>query len=146
MRPDYRLFACVRCHHLVAICTICDRGQWYCGKRCSTTSRREKSRAAGSRYQATPQGRQRHAARQARYRLKKRARLAEVTHQATPRAALVVRLPIASPETRPRPVPAALQPPSDRVYCAVCGAQCAPYARRDFLRRRRRSAREEWKR
>ncbi len=43
VRPDYRLYACARCRRLVAICSVCDRGQWYCGRVCSQRSRRENS-------------------------------------------------------------------------------------------------------
>jgi len=82
VRRDYRLYVCARCRRLVAICSVCDRGQWYCGWVCS------RSHAAGQRYQASRRGRHRDAARQARYwqrrRVAQQAAAQKVTHQATP--------------------------------------------------------------
>jgi hypothetical protein len=74
---DIRLFNCARCHGQVRICRRCDRGNIYCGRRCSGAARIESLRAAGKRYQVSPKGRMNHALRQRRYR----SRSNKVTHQ-----------------------------------------------------------------
>jgi hypothetical protein len=146
VRRDYRLYACARCRRLVAICSVCDRGQWYCGPVCSQQSRRERSRAAGRRYQASRRGRHRHAARQARFRLRRRlaqqAAAQRVTHQATPDHPPTFTLQATTREPGPRvrcSAPEAWWRRQDVVICNVCGTACAPYARFGFLRRRRRA-------
>ena len=65
---DARLFLCARCKRQVLICSRCDRGQQYCGARCSGLARGESLRAAGRRYQHSRRGRHCHAERQRRYR------------------------------------------------------------------------------
>lgn len=155
MCPDYRLFSCAKCHRLVALCPLCDRGQRYCGSECSQQARRYSLHRAGCRYQQTPAGRHAHARRQARYRERQRALAEEkarvveeisaarslvsekVTHQGSPPAEEVGRLdpPRAeglwqvghSPEGTQKSVP-----------CHFCGRLCRPFARRHPLRRRRR--------
>lgn len=74
---DIRLFNCARCHRQVMICRYCDRGNIYCGLRCSIAARTESLRAAGKRYQCSLKGRMNHALRQRRYRLRSN----KVTHQ-----------------------------------------------------------------
>jgi hypothetical protein len=142
VRLDYRLFACMRCRRLVAICSVCDRGQWYCGKACSQQSRRENSRAAGRRYQDQRPGRLRHAARQARYRERRAAAAQKVTQHTTPgeRSRPTLRATTTEPGSRRWCDPArqAWGAPGV-VVCDVCGARCAPYARFEPLRRRRRA-------
>jgi hypothetical protein len=73
-----RLGTCLlpQCGRLFAVCGPCDRGRRYCSDVCSRSSRRAKQRLAGARYQATEQGRRKHAERQARYQESRR-----VTHQ-----------------------------------------------------------------
>ena len=80
---DARLFVCARCRCQVLICTRCDRGQFYCGARCSAAARRASVRAAGQRYQRTRRGRHCHAERQRRYRARcaQNSCSEEVTHQ-----------------------------------------------------------------
>ena len=147
MKPGYRLFLCARCLAQVAICSWCDFGQRYCAEGCSRESLLERWCEASCRYQATPKGRRRHAARQARYRARQSgsgvepvcasvdadtAATQKVTHKGslpapghrTLRRMSVVR------RSRRGEAPAA-------VLCSFCGEACEPYARRDFLRRRR---------
>ena len=78
--PD--CFLCARCRRQVLICSRCDRGQQYCGARCSGPARRESLRAAGRRYQHSRRGRHCHAERQRRYRRRcgEDARVQKVTH------------------------------------------------------------------
>ena len=94
---DARLFLCARCRRQVLICSRCDRGQRYCGARCSGPARRESLRAAGRRYQHSRRGRHCHAERQRRYRRRWRedARVHKVTHHGS--------------------------------ACAPCGAELAPH-------------------
>jgi len=144
MREDYRLFACARCQRLVAICTYCDRGQWYCGKACSQQTRRELSRESSERYQATPQGRRHHAARQARHRKKilEKQSTEEVTHRGTPTPEVEIRLRSSIAESPPtarcNEAGEGVRAEADGVQCDFCGALCQPFARRDPLRSRRR--------
>lgn len=144
MREDYRLFSCARCHCQVAICSFCDRGQWYCGEGCAQQTRRELSGAANRRYQATPQGRDRHAARQARYRDRLRASPSteEVTHRGTPDPEAESRLGSmiaeSPPTVRCMEAVAVVRAGDGWVRCDFCGTRCHPFARRDPLRCRRR--------
>jgi hypothetical protein len=145
MREDYRLFSCARCHRQVTICSYCDRGQWYCGKACSQQSRRELSRAASRRYQATPKGRRLHAARQVRHRKKLPAILftEEVTHRGTPTPEAEIRLRSTIAESPPtvdckEAAEVGEEAGDGWVLCAFCGARCQPFARRGPLRCRRR--------
>jgi hypothetical protein len=145
MREDYRLFSCARCHCQVAICSVCDRGQWYCGKACSQQTRRELSRAASQRYQATRKGRRHHAARQARLRKKQRATQStkEVTHRGTPTPEAQIRLRSTIAESPPtvrcqEAGEVGEEAGAGWVLCDFCGARCQPFARREPLRCRRR--------
>jgi hypothetical protein len=144
MREDYRLFLCARCHCQVAICSYCDRGQWYCGKTCSQQTRRELSRAASQRYQATPKGRRHHASRQARHRKKglEQQSTQEVTHRGTPtpEAGIKLRSTIAEspPTVRCHEAGEVMRAGAGWVRCDFCGACCQPFARREPLRCRRR--------
>ena len=65
---EARPFLCARCKRQVLICSRCDRGQQYCGARCSGLARGESLRAAGRRYQQSRCGRHCHAERQRRWR------------------------------------------------------------------------------
>ena len=68
-----RLFVCARCRDQVLLCSHCDRGQQYCGRACSSASRRERRREAAERYQRSRGGRLKHAARTARWRYRRRS-------------------------------------------------------------------------
>jgi hypothetical protein len=106
------LFLCGRWRAQVLICSHCDRGQIYCGKRCTRAARRNSLRAAGRRY---------HASR--RYRRRK-----NVTHQgslAERASALLAAIP-AAPDPSRRP----------GWRCQRCGRPCPHLVRRDFRRRR----------
>lgn len=76
-----RFVVCLRsgCERVFFICRYCDHGRRYCGAECANAARRASLGAAGRRYQATPQGRERHAQRQRRYRERRREQLV-VTH------------------------------------------------------------------
>lgn len=70
MKKIARHYACHFCHHKVIICHACDRGNLYCGTRCSQLARRASRRAADQKYQNNQKGKLKHAARQKRYRLR----------------------------------------------------------------------------
>lgn len=147
MQPNYRLFQCALCLAQVAICSFCDFGQRYCAEDCSQEALRQSWREATRRYQATPRGRRRRAARQARYRARQggsaeppvrasggveTAPAQKVTHKGSPAASRRRTLRRTSVVRRcQRGEGLAV------VLCSFCGDACEPYARRDFLRRRR---------
>ena len=91
MDRSARLFLCARCRDQVLLCSHCDRGQQYCSRACSSTSRRERRREAAERYQSSQRGRRRHAARTACWRRRRRSLRQrapcdndKVTHQGCP--------------------------------------------------------------
>jgi len=158
---SYRLFNCNRCHVQVHICRRCDRGNIYC-RPCAPEARKESVRRAGAEYQRKERGRENHAARQQRYLDNKERDHAveqhrcvdckEMTHQGSPVADETPQLPAPQPEV---PATSVLRrenanvqhqlqlsneetEESDVVLCDFCGQFCAPYARLDFLRTRRR--------
>lgn len=75
-----RLYNCLLCHQQVKICSHCDRGNVYCSP-CAPIARIQARRAAGHRYQNTPQGKLNHAKRQQKYRERQKNKNKIVTHQ-----------------------------------------------------------------
>jgi hypothetical protein len=73
MDRSARLFLCARCRDQVLLCSHCDRGQQYCGRACSSLSRRERRRETAERYQGSRGGQLKHAARSARWRQRRRS-------------------------------------------------------------------------
>jgi hypothetical protein len=132
MQGNARLFHCVRCRCQVVICSHCDRGNIYCGKRCAESARRQSRREAGRRYQRTRRGRFAHAARQRRYRRRRRQK---VTHQGSPPVLPDETLPTAS-RTSARGSNVAAAVAGDGIRCHLCGRVCAPFLRQAFLHRR----------
>ena len=123
MENDARLYSCLRCHVQVIICSPCDHGNIYCAD-CALDARRDSLRAAGNRYQNTPQGRRKHAQRQACYRA---LHSQKVTHQGSASNATAVSLDMPSSGalgeiSTSEPLP---------YCCHFCGEQC-----RDVLRSR----------
>jgi hypothetical protein len=132
MQSSARLFNCARCRRQVAICSHCDRGNIYCGKRCSETARRQSRRQSGKRYQKTRRGRLSHAERQRRYRQRRRAK---VTHQGSPPAISNETLPAES-RTSARRSDFPAMDPADGIRCHLCGRVCSHFVRQSFLHRR----------
>lgn len=124
MEPTARLFNGARCHRQVAICSHCDRGNRYCGRRCARAARRESLRAAGRRYQNGRRGRHRHAARQRRYRQRRE----KVTHQGSPAGAGHASLPSTSSRGLEL-TPARVAPATRSVRCHFCGRVCSVFVR-----------------
>ena len=77
MKHSPRLYYCALCHTQAVICSHCDRGQIYCGDRCSKIARLKSCREAERRYQLTPGGKQKHAARQKRYRMRQKEKVTD---------------------------------------------------------------------
>ncbi len=132
MESTSRLFLCGRCRAQVLICSHCDRGQVYCGPRCSEAARTRSRREAGRRYQRSRPGRFAHAERSRRYRLRRK----NVTHQGSPAAVPEGLLPSPSEGTANRPVFIAIPPPITAWRCHRCGRHCAAFVRLGFRRRR----------
>ena len=130
-----RRYLCARCRKAVTICSHCDRGHRYCGEGCSQATRRRAVREAGQRYQATRQGRHRHAERQRRYRVRMALHAIpsqKVTHQGSPQSP-VVDLLTAEPTAPER----AASGHCDRCHCPLPAG-----VRQDFLRCRVRHFRQ----
>jgi hypothetical protein len=69
-----RRFRCYHCGAYVNVCAPCDRGQRYCSPSCRDTARAAAVRVAGSIYQRSDRGREKHAARQRAYWARRRAK------------------------------------------------------------------------
>ena len=132
MQSSARLFNCARCRYQVVICSHCDRGNLYCGKRCSETARRQSQREASKRYQKTRRGRLAHAEHQRRYRQRRRKK---VTHQGSPPAIPNETLPAES-RTSARRSDFPATDPADGIRCHLCGRVCSHFVRQSFLHRR----------
>src|SRR5215469_2793974 len=81
MKKSARQFNCARCSIQVVICSLCDRGNIYCGSSCSQQARAFNQRKANQIYQKTFKGRQKHAQRQRRYRQREKEKQQKVTDQ-----------------------------------------------------------------
>jgi hypothetical protein len=134
-----RLFLCARCRAQVLLCSHCDRGQRYCGPACSSAARRANQRAAGRRYQRSPDGRIKHAARQLRWRQRRREQCARgsVTHQGSPDPHDDVPLPACPAEPADSRRCTAHDDAQAPRRCGRCAKTLPPWVRQDFLRRRR---------
>ena len=131
MQSSARLFNCARCRCQVLICSHCDRGNVYCGKRSSETARRQSQRGAARRYQKTRRGGFAHAERQRRYRQRRRQK---VTHQGSPPVTADETLPAESrTSARRSEEPTAV--PAEGIRCHLCGRVCSHFLRQSFLRR-----------
>jgi hypothetical protein len=132
MQSSARPFNCARCRRQVVICSHCDRGNIYCGRRCSETARRQSRREAGRRYQRTRGGRFAHAARQRRYCQRRRAK---VTHQGSPPDMADGTLPAES-MTSARRNEVSVVVAGDDIRCHLCRRVCSHFLRQSFLHRR----------
>ena len=141
LRPDSRRVICDGCGAVFSLCSWCDRGNRYCGARCSGEARRRSLQAAGRRYQRTPRGRRCHRHRQNRY-WQRQAASRNVTHQGTPQELASQKVSECDSETPSSFACAAATAPAPPIrrphVCVVCGSACRPFVRVDFLRRRRR--------
>ena len=69
------------CRQVFFVCSGCDRGQAYCGRRCRDEARRRSVREAGRRFALTRPGRFGRADRQRRHRERAKSSTQKVTHQ-----------------------------------------------------------------
>ncbi|MGZ9057564.1 hypothetical protein [Methylomagnum sp.] len=132
MEPTGRFFLCGRCRAQVLLCGPCDRGQIYCGHRCSEAARSRSQREAGRRYQHSRRGRFAHAERARRYRQRRE----NVTHQGSPAGGAGGALPPPSTGAALRVSVPAIPPPITAGRCHRCGRTCAELMRIGFRRRR----------
>lgn len=110
----------------VVICSLCDRGNIYCGSMCSVQSRILNHRIANQKYQRSLKGRLKHAQRQRQYRERKKATAKKVTDAGSPVLPPDDVLP-ARPDERPsRQISTA--------HCHFCGERASLFLRSGFLR------------
>jgi hypothetical protein len=153
MDRSARLFLCARCRDQVLLCSHCDRGQQYCGRACSSASRRERRRDAAQRYQGSQRGRRRHAARTACWRRRRRSlrKLGalgdtnKVTHQGCPDAGAQASLLACDTPSASEPIAligsahdsaptAAGVVPFVALICRHCAQPLLPHVRQGYLR------------
>ncbi len=128
MQTTSRKYQCLRCHTLVIICHHCDHGQRYCTHGCSEQARKDSTKRASKKYQATRRGRFNNAARQQRYRNQIKQK---VTHHTSLKIALydVLTKRLTSAKK------AVISPKYEKTMrCHHCGEVCSPFLRDDFLR------------
>jgi len=121
-----RLYQCSRCLCQVVICSHCDRGNIYCGTRCSGNARSDRRKLVSQRYQSSLRGRQKNAARQASYRM---LQMKKVTHQGS--------LDLPSNDLLSPPPEGPADPAIPKVKkmnsCFFCNKHLHPALRIDFL-------------
>ena len=127
MCENGRLFNCLRCNKPVVLCSYCDRGQRYCLSGCSEKARQDSLKRSAQKYAKSRKGQSNNTQRQKRFRERKRNK---VTHQGSclvvPRGEVVkLQKP---PKKRPK-----MRYSLSSCRCHVCGRQCSPSLRRDFL-------------
>ena len=130
MDTSSRKYQCLHCHALVIICHRCDHGQRYCTNGCSVQARKDSTKRASKKYQATRRGRFNNAARQQRFRAKEKQK---VTHHSslkiTLHDVLTKRLTPAKKIKTPMKYEITMR-------CHHCGEVCSPFLRDEFLRYR----------
>lgn len=129
MEPTSRLYQCLLCHERAVICTKCDHGQIYCGRRCSTVARTNSLKSARSRYQSTFNGKRNHAASQARYRMRSSKK---VMDQGSPPAHQHVSIALLENKTKKTEKRQERSLP----ICCFCKKPVSYWLRNHFLRRR----------
>jgi hypothetical protein len=128
---SFRLFNCSLCFLQVRLCSICDRGNRYCGQICASLARRRSQAEAGRRYQRSFHGALNHANRQAVYRV----RIAEeVTHQGSPEGGSAAIVSLENDKETFEPITSKLEK-EDRSRCSGCGISLGLFARPDFIGR-----------
>jgi hypothetical protein len=123
MKKTARLFNCAHCQSQAVICSHCDRGNIYCGSRCSQHTRVQNHRIANQKYQKTLRGRQNHAERQRRYRQRQAKK---VTDQGSPHLPPNDLLPVEPSEGRPWQ--------TEPILCHFCGEVVSSFLRNGYLR------------
>ena len=123
-----RLYNCAQCHSQVMICRHCDRGHIYCTE-CAPVARQDARNRAAARYQASDEGRAKHAARQRRYRERLKYK---VTHKASgdPRAWVV----LVNEWKQVKSVSCRTYlTKSESLICHLCSNLCSPFLRSNYL-------------
>jgi hypothetical protein len=134
MLTSARFFLCALCHQQCVVCRGCDRGQLYCSKVCSDTSRVERQREANRRYASTQAGRHNNAKRQSEFRARQRAKKDDVAEKVTDQGSADHKLADTLERDRSDSInkPNKHQPTDMR--CHFCSQCCDPLLRSDFLR------------
>jgi hypothetical protein len=146
MDRSARLFLCGRCRAQVLLCSHCDRGQHYCGRKCLKLARQDRRREAAQRYQRSWQGRLAHAERSRRWRARQATRVATqeqtgaakiVTHQGCPAPAAAASLaPCASTAISDAATQACMAPHDPTTLrCRRCRHPLRLLVRQGFVRR-----------
>lgn len=128
MKSTARVFNCLRCQQQTIICRRCDRGNGYCGKKCSQLSRQASFRTASKRYQKSQKGRRQHIKRQRHYRQRLKETTPRVTHHSSPLSPDSDLL----PSERSDPVDS-MAPTANDILCHYCGRRCSGFLRSGFL-------------
>ena len=124
-----RLFNCVLCNNPALICRDCDRGQQYCSDACRHKARQNSLKRASKKYAKSRKGKLNNAQRQKRFRERQRNK---VTHQGSCLVASHVE--VVKPK-QPIKQRLKMRYPLSSCRCHMCGRQCSPFFRRDFLHR-----------
>lgn len=127
-----RIFNCSQCHKQVFICSYCDRGNRYCGKKCSDLARRANVRAANCRYQQSTTAKILHAARQQRYRTRKMEK-EKVTDQGSTQPPSNDVLVLAHSNSYSQEVTENDLSQNTLYYCDFCKINSSEYLRHVFL-------------
>ncbi|HIL20164.1 MAG TPA: hypothetical protein EYG22_00965 [Candidatus Thioglobus sp.] len=128
MDTSSRKYQCLRCHALVIICHRCDHGQRYCTNGCSEQARKDSTKRASKKYQATRQGRFNNAARQQRYR-------SQVKQKVTHHPSLKITLHDVLTKRLTTDKKTTIPPKYEKTMrCHHCGEVCSPFLRDEFLR------------
>ena len=128
MPTTSRKYQCLRCHALVITCHHCDHGQRYCANGCSEKARKDSTKRASKKYQATRRGRFNNATRQQRYR-------SQVKQKVTHHSSLEIHLHDVLVKRSAPTKKAAIPPTYEKTMrCHHCGKVCSPFLRDEFLR------------
>lgn len=123
MKKTARLFNCAHCQNQVVICSYCDRGNIYCGQRCSKYTRVLNHRIANKKYQKTLRGKQKHAERQRRYRQRQMQKMTDQGSPYLPPNDLLSVEPNEGKLRQPEPI-----------FCHFCGEVVSSFLRNGYLR------------
>jgi hypothetical protein len=126
MERTARIYNCVCCFQHTVICSDCDRGNIYCGSRCSKQARLLNHRRANQKYQRSRKGRQKHAERQQRYRNRQKKKVTDQGSSDLPPNDLLPNRPNEDKSQR-----------SNELYCHFCGEPVSSFLRNGYLRHHR---------
>jgi hypothetical protein len=127
MKRSSRLFYCASCSQQVVICSHCDRGNIYCGLKCTTAARQKYCKASNKRYQQTKQGRFNNALRQSRFRIRQANKVTDHSSQDIPKSALLC-------AAKNNAIKNVINHDLGCIQCCFCNKSSSNWLRHDFLR------------